>query len=823
MISHPKKRLCSHLKDSMLIGINVLKQMKLDFECCSKAEIERICGLSLLTHDIGKGTLFFQEYMQDIEAGIEPPRHKEKKEKEHGLLSGVLSFAICRRITGSDTMAFFAYMTVSRHHGALINYADYFKKLKNTERRELLLKQFESIDRVGLQQELDMAGIEFDINGYDAYAFRQELDFMSSRPFNSKVRGVIRNKEIFILINLMFSILIFSDKIEAISQNVKEASNSVEESSHSAHYDLKEHIEEIAQWRELPVSLVDEYKRGLDIKNADMAGWRERICEDATESVSAIDLKKHKILSLNVPTGAGKTLTALKAALKIRERLNNEEAIKARIIYILPYTSIIEQNYEVFEKVLGAHDSRVLLKHHHLAEKCYSLGNTESYEGELGEHLVEAWDSQVVVSTFVQLLHSIFTNRNRQLIKFHSLSNSIIILDEVQSIPFRYWRLIKEIFSDMAKTLNCFFLLMTATMPLIFSGENGEIYELASERELYFNAFNRIDIDVRLLDRAMPLSEFKCRLCMDINKYTKDSFLIVMNTIKSSIQVFRFLKEKFGQEAEVCYLSTNIIPKHRTARINEIKSSSGRKIIVSTQLIEAGVDIDVERVYRDFAPMDCITQTAGRCNREWGGSRGIVTVVKLADEDTACSKEYSAYVYDEVLREATRKVLGGKEIIEERDISRLSELYFRQLKHTGSDDASTFLIEKISGLDYDEAFELKGRKENGYKKDAFQLIDNEFKTIDMFIETDQEAKELWREYEKIRYSSCDGLQRKRDFNKIKKDFYSYVVSIPEKVVKLHYRSVTEMDMLLRVSFEELRNVYDMDTGFLRDGITDYFM
>jgi len=124
---------------------------------------------------------------------------------------------------------------------------------------------------------------------------------------------------------------------------------------------------------------------------------------------------------------------------------------------------------------------------------------------------------------------------------------------------------------------------MTATMPLIFSEENKEIYELVKDKRKYFEEFSRITIDAKRLTDKTTLDEYKTLLLDDILRYKKDDFLIVMNTIRTSIEIYSFIKEELKDEAEIYYLSTNIIPKERLDRIKKIKESKNRKIIVSTR------------------------------------------------------------------------------------------------------------------------------------------------------------------------------------------------------------------------------------------------
>ena len=547
-----------------------------------------------------------------------------------------------------------------------------------------------------------------------------------------------------------------------------------------------------------------------------MAKRRDEIYDDVMESVDNIKLEE-KIFSINLPTGSGKTLIALKTALKLKERIMYEEGYNPRIIYVLPFTSIIEQNFDVFKDVLGIEESNVILKHHYLSERIYKWekdGEIENYSDAISEHLVESWDSEIVVSTFVQLLHSIFTNRNRKLKKFHNMANSIIILDEVQSIPHRYWKLVRETLKSMALYLNCHFIFMTATMPLIFSEEDGEIYELAKGKRKYFEEFDRIRIDASRLDQKMTLEEFKAFLLDEIYEYEKDDFLIVLNTIKTSIEVFSFLKKEFEGEAEIYYLSTNIIPKERLDRIKKIKQSKNRKIIASTQMIEAGVDIDLDRVYRDFGPMDSINQTAGRCNREWCGKKGIVTLVNLVNENHN-DKSYASYIYDNVLMEETKTALKDKAMIEEKDIFQLAEKYYRGLKNHGSDE-SEGLLNCIKELRYKEAFEYKEGKDS----QTFELIRQDFKTVDVFVEIDDEATKVWEEYKEIKQMK-NRFERKRKLNKQKKDFYKYVLSLPEHAVR-NQIEIDEKEITF-ISREMVCSTYDEDTGFIREIEKDYFL
>lgn len=793
-----------HLSNVCLIGADIFQRKKLNFKLFSHEELKKLNEIILLTHDVGKAISYFQEYMTDIQDEKDIIRYKGKEIKAHGLISGILSFEIAKTCVKNEVLPFIAFIAVARHHNDLDNFMHYFSMFSD-EVNQKLIQQFKSIDKTELQCVLRKIGINFDMENYTIDTFQKDIALLSGCTYRNKAKANLRNLETFLLINFLFSILTFSDKLEAILYSQNE--------------NLELFLKQMGEKNEIPSNLVEDYKSGLSIKNIEMVAWRDEIYADVVESTVDLNLD-NKILSINLPTGAGKTLTALKSSLILKERLKKEREIEAKIIYVLPYTSIIEQNYDVFKAVFKTEDNRILMKHHHLSGRVYQYEKDqtlEEFDGGVGEHLIETWESEVVVSTFVQLLHSILTNKNKQLKKFHNIANSIIILDEVQNIPQRYWKLIHHIFKQMADNLNCYFIFMTATMPMIFSEEEREIYELAKNKAKYFLKFNRVNINTSLLKTTMNLDSFKSLLSNHIRDAENKSFLIVVNTIKSSTELYQYLKNTFQRDEQVYYLSTNIIPRDRLDRIRSIKRKEDgkRRIIVSTQMIEAGVDIDIDIVYRDIGPMDSINQTAGRCNREGVAAKGEVFLVQLVD-DKNNEKKYSDYVYDFILMDSTNKVLKDKEIIEEKDIFQLSKAYFDLLKKYSKTDESNSILSSVIGLDYKDAFVASSG--SGKNKNAFELIEQDFKTVDVFIEIDENAISIWEKYNLI-LKIKNQFERKKEFNKIKKDLYQFIVSVPERVFKKHL-DISE-NQLNRISKEMLSTIYSKETGFIRNDIPDY--
>ncbi len=484
-----------------------------------------------------------------------------------------------------------------------------------------------------------------------------------------------------------------------------------------------------------------------------------------------------------------------------------------RIIYSLPFTSIIDQSYNVFVEVLRQIDgfekseSEYLMKHHYLSEVFYKTGSIDK-EKDVDESLalIESWESEIIVTTFIQLFHTLIGYKNRSLKKFHNIVNSIIILDEVQNIPIEYWKLVGEILAAITTYFNCRIILMTATKPLIF--EEGTYKELVDDYDSYFNMVELNRVYLNIDSNCRQVSEF----CNSLDDLSKNSYLFVLNTINSSLEFYTAIIDRIqelGLAFKVCYLSTNIIPRERKKRIEKIRKAinSGQKIvIVSTQLIEAGVDIDCNCVYRDMGPLDSIIQVAGRCNRNKKLEQSDMYLINLVDKD---NRPFTG-IYDPVLLDVVRQILNGKFRIPESEFLILINKFFEVAKAKSREE--TKLVNSIYELYYyDRSHDTEKRKPIS----EFELIKEDYFKLDVFIEVDDKAKEIWKVYGKIKLIK-DPFERKKKFLAIKKYFYDFVISVPktyEKQVSFDeksgtgYISKTEIDHGIG---------YDPEVGFKRD-------
>jgi len=790
--SHPDKPLWRHLEEVSQFSRETVSEKKLSFSCIDHQTIEKIAFVIGAGHDFGKATSFFQEYIDEKTDERQKAILKNQPVIKHGKISAVFTYFLLTEILKDHKdvrgdLPLFGYLIVKRHHG----------NLKNPVSE---LVDFNDDDILVLNEQIKSIVTNPDTLSQIIRIYHKILPDRDICPFfenfNTLIKEIKTSKtpfreslekeqslESYVLFQLLYSTLINSDKMDAADLAV-----SLQKKTKSAIDD----------------QIVDKYrnKKSYDQSHDKIGTIRNCIYDEVMAQISAVNLEK-KIYSLNVPTGTGKTLASFSFGLKLRDKIWKEHGYYPKIIYTLPFLSVIDQNYSVFDDVFKtvqgtSPPSEILLKHHHLTDIFYSQKNDSDKQIEFKEDkaqlLIEGWNSEIVVTTFIQLFHSLISNKNRSLRKFHNIVNSIIILDEVQSLPHEYWLLFKELLQTIAQCCNVYFIFVTATQPLIFDETQGEILELVPNKRRYFELFDRIEL--QYLPEPIMLGEFEQKTFQDLTANPTKSFLIVLNTINSTKELFEYLKSFGLADTDYYYLSTNITPKERLERILKIKDikTTRRKVIVSTQLIEAGVDIDVDIIYRDMGPLDSINQVAGRCNRNFTeGKKGEVKIFSLSDG----KKEYHNYIYSWFLIEKTKEVLNGFNLISEKHFLELNNQYFQKVQTDQSEHISKERLDDIKKMQF----------ENLQK--YFQLIETTYEKTDVFIELDADAKKIWTEYNDI-LSLPNPLERKKKFLGIKKDFAEYIISIKSDSAPPNVNS--EMGIAY-VPYENLATFYDENTGY----------
>lgn len=300
------------------------------------------------------------------------------------------------------------------------------------------------------------------------------------------------------------------------------------------------------------------------------------------------------LFTLTVPTGGGKTLSSLAFALAHARRHDLR-----RVIYVIPYTSIIEQTAKEFREIVG---DRNVLEHHHNFQ--YDFKNDEIDPRRLA---AENWDKPLIVTTNVQFFESFFANKSSRCRKLHNVANSVIIFDEAQMLPREYLHPCIRTISELVRNYGCTAVLCTATQPALQGMFPPEIQatEMMEDVPALYSFFKRTEIK-----QLGPLSNESLIERLD----ELEQVLCIVNTKKHA----RVLYEALQDENTFC-LTTLLFPLHRTATLNEIKARLKKGLpcrVISTSLVEAGVDFDFPIVYRAEAGLDSEIQAAGRCNRE---------------------------------------------------------------------------------------------------------------------------------------------------------------------------------------------------------------
>lgn len=774
--SHPSKFLEDHLEN--VANFSKSSFISLNFKNHNLySEISYIIGL---THDFAKSTSYFQNYLL---------KNDKTEFTPHSFLSAVFTFYVVndylknKNIDYNLDLDIIAFIVVLHHHGNIRDVPTLDDYFDNKIDSKLIKNQI--TDLINQEDTLNEFYKNYNIS-LDVFFndFEEICDEISEKLFDFRYENDFDN---YFCILLFYSVLLDADKMDASES-------------------------ETINRKFIPSLIVDDYKINHSFNLEGINKIREEAYVEVNKKISDLELS-NKIYSINLPTGIGKTLTGLSAVLKLKNRIIEEYDINPRIIYSLPFLSIIDQNENVIREIFNENNlkgSDYLLKHNYLAEMKYiNNDDNEEYDISNSKILIEGWNSEFVITTFIQFFYSLIGNKNSFLRKFHNITNSIILLDEIQSIPYKYWGIINSILKKLAYEYNCWIVLMTATQPFIF--RENEILSLVDDVNYYFNQFDRIEYNFQLED--ISLNEFTDEIFEVISNNDDKDIMVVLNTIKSSMELYDVVKKyltEFNEividENGIClvedkinliYLSTNILPFHRLNKINSIKDSDKQNIVITTQLIEAGVDIDMDIVYRDFAPLDSIIQTAGRCNRSGKKDNGIVNVISLVNEN---GKRYSQFVYQKLLLNTTREVLQSYSNISEKDFNlNASNRYFDLISQRSFDDEKLKRI--LNQLRFQEI------------PSEFKLIENRNNKIDVFVCINEEAESVFNQYKNI-VENLQGIDKKNAFLKIKNKFYQYVISVDEN--KLGSANLYN-DEIGVIYLEDLERKYLIDVGFISDG------
>lgn len=498
-------------------------------------------------------------------------------------------------------------MAILSHHSGLQNFiqtdtsqSDYIRRVTNAD-----LPHYHEV----------VANFESVPENVDKVTQMVEAAKKEVEEFMDRV-GALNGRERAIHLNYMQK-LVFSCLIDADRTDTRcfEEGTEVTISDHSAVFEegYRNLMHQVNEWEEA-VEPINKLRNKMS-----------ESCDIRADELSSI-------MTLSIPTGGGKTFASLRYALK-----HTIKHKKERIIYVVPYTTILEQNAAAVRDIIKQSDA--VLEHHASVIDDSGLDDEPDYYQAAHHKRLQLgrdnWDYPIIFTTMVQFLDAFFQKGTRKGRRLHHLTNSVIIVDEVQSVPYKHFHLFNTAMNFLNTVGDSSILLCTATQPEVaemdYKIHLGENAEIVPDLVKTVDAFKRVSIINKVEKGGWDLEK--------IASFTEEvmaeheSLLIILNTKSEVRKLYQLLEEL--NLAEVYHLSTSMCPAHRTEKLDKIREKLGKEriICVSTQLIEAGVDISFESVIRSQAGLDSIAQAAGRCNRNGEREEGTVYIIRSAEEN----------------------------------------------------------------------------------------------------------------------------------------------------------------------------------------------
>ncbi len=631
--SHEGKRLEQHLLQTARLAGKIANQFEL---ALSEQDVT-----GLLLHDLAKAHPLFQRRLK---------QHKGRF--GHAEPSAVLVLAATRDILCAEA--------VRRHHGSLEN-------LENVRSFWSCWEYDENVDQTlrkipvwpGAEMVQKQLGINVK-NWCDLLPGRRGWDDLVFDHVEMYPPEGLSMPDFWLKLRLLYSLLVTADR-----------------------YDAAVNDDIYYQPLVIDPGCVETYASSL--RDRPLADWRQQVRTEVADHVLRV-LDKPGIYTLTLPTGAGKTLIGLEAAIRSAEKLG-----ATGVIYTLPYVSLVEQNADVARQLLA--ETMPVREDHYLSDITRDHDdNSEITPRERFLQFFRYWQEPAVITTMAKLWEVLYSPKANDSMSLHRLSRAIVILDEPQTIPAKFWDGLGNTMQLLVDRLQTTFILMTATQPEIAKG-----VELAPRSYSFPRIRHRFEWHAEKRTLPAQVEELLQRGVSDKNS------LMVVNTKKEALLAYH---ELVRHGIRPYFLSGWVTPVDRRATLSLLAQDEkdGRKRwLVATQVIEAGIDLDFSLVFRDLGPFDSIIQVAGRCNRHGRYDLGEVLIAELVDDR---GKSYAGYVYDSQLLVATRLIL--RSTFDEGDCPELVQAYYRKVREITAKDE---LWDDICAGRWGEHHELIGEDE----------------------------------------------------------------------------------------------------------------
>lgn len=616
---------------------------------CTIESLAPIAYLSGELHDCGKYSDRFQEYIrQGEEAGI------RRGEVNHATAGGIL----IEETAPLSLLSEMVQIAVYSHHGIqdTVDLETGKILIEKRQSREYLEREKIEIDCVKQRFYQDIGK---DILHADCSAAReaakvliQEIkQFAAQNP--AEIYGS-RNFYLGMYERMLLSLLIDADRsntAQFMNGFAKQNSSINTNTDTNTDNDTDNNTEQI--WQQC-IDYFENYRKKFSA-NTKIDVFRKEI-SDMCFRAAFLD---HRLYRLTLPTGSGKTLSGLRFALHHAKQFK-----KRRIIYVAPFTSILEQNAEEIRQAIGNPD--FVLEHH-----CSVFSETAE-EQKTYERLTENWSSPIVATTAVQFLNTLFSSRTGSIRRMHSLCSSIVIFDEIQSLPVHTVSLFNLAVNYLTAFCSTTVVLCSATQPVFDKLPKNRLLppkEIVEDYIHYDKMFRRVTLtdQTRIKPGGLTVEELGDFISQHLP--IEKQILVIVNTKMCAKHLYHYLKKTLGSTCDLFHLSTNMCVLNRREVLKQIEECLERKdrlkpmVCISTQLIEAGVDLSFHCVIRSLAGLDNIIQAAGRCNRHGERQNGSVYVVKMSEQAENLSHLEDIRIAQNAMEEILQSCIENPQII----------------------------------------------------------------------------------------------------------------------------------------------------------------
>lgn len=636
-------------------------------------------------HDAGKATEAFQERL-----------HGSPKRVDHSTAGALIARA---RYGAFGTLL--AYMIIG-HHGGLPNATEQGKRHSLLKRLSAPIEPYDSF---------------FDLidSGEVKLPKMDELmkSFNRERPYGAtEKKQKCMAYSVFLLSKMLHSCLVDADYLDTESFCAPEQAQvrKKEKEGHPSLLQLQSKLEDY----------MEQLQKGKGTHSL-INRVRNSIYEDCLKTAD----NDPGLFTFTVPTGGGKTLSSL--AFALRHAIRNGQR---RIIYAIPFTSIVEQTASVFKDIFG---ENAVLEHH----SNFDLGDLDE-EGRLKHRLaVQNWDAPIVVTTNVQFFESLYSHKPSKCRKLHNMVKSVVILDEAQTLPDSLLEPSLAALEELTLGYKTSVVLCTATQPALSSRWpfGAQPQEIVTDRSLFEEAFEQ-RVRYVILDEveeddlvARIVSESQTLCIVGTRKEARTLYEIVKAELQSRNNI---TADEGLDDIGIFHLSASMVPVHRSKVLTVIRERLrlGKPCrVISTQLVEAGVDIDFPVVYREMAGLDSIIQAGGRCNREGKGSMGTVYIF---DYCVAGERQTTSAWLEKM------KVIGRNTLRERKTLDDDAITQFFEARYRSHDTDGKGIFSELSD---------KSMVTSGFEKYEFEHYSNDFHLIDntdvsIFVPWGNEGKKL---------------------------------------------------------------------------------